>query len=175
MPEKAKPNLSEIKMLIMDVDGVLTNGTIIINSDGSESKQFNIQDGHGVKMWHRCGLKTAILSGRSSQATIARAQQLSIEHVLEGCKQKLPAFETLLGEVGLTAAEVAYIGDDLLDLPLVKRAGLGVAVADAVNELKQAADLVTSVGGGGGAVRELIEYILKSTGKWQSLVERYLI
>ena len=162
-------------MLIMDVDGVLTDGTIIINADGSESKQFNIQDGHGVKMWHRSGLKTAILSGRSSQATIARAQQLGIEHVLEGCKQKLPAFETLLGEVGLTAAEVAYIGDDLIDLPLVKRSGLGVAVADAVSELKQAADLVTAAGGGGGAVRELIEYILKSTGKWQSLVERYLV
>ena len=175
MPQKAKPNLSEIKMLIMDVDGVLTDGTILINADGSESKRFNIQDGHGIKMWHRSGLKTALLSGRTSQATIARAQQLSIEHVLQGCKQKLPAFESLLGEVGLTAAEAAYIGDDLLDLPLVRRAGFGVAVADAVDELKQEADLVTAAPGGSGAVRELIEHILKNTGKWQSLVERYLI
>ncbi len=175
MANKQEIDLAKIKMLIMDVDGVLTDGTIIINADGTESKRFSFRDGHGIKMWHRAGLKSAIISGRSSEATIVRAQQLSIEHVLQGCKQKLPAFESFLAKVGLSAVEVAYIGDDLLDLPIVRRAGLGVAVADAVAELKEIADFVTKAAGGGGAVREVIEHILKNTGRWQSLLERYLV
>ena len=102
-------------------------------------------------------------------------QQLEIGNVLQGCRKKLPVFETLLAEAGLVAAEVAYIGDDLLDLPLVRRAGFGVAVANGVAELKEAADYVTVAHGGGGAVREVIEYILKDTGKWQKLMARYLV
>ncbi len=175
MGNKQEIDLAKIKMLIMDVDGVLTDGTIIINADGTESKRFSLRDGHGIKMWHRAGLKSAIISGRSSEATIVRAQQLSIEHVLQGCKKKLPAFESFLAKVGLNAVEVAYIGDDHLDLPIVRRAGLGVAVADAAAELKQIADFVTKAAGGGGAVREVIEHILKNTGRWESLLERYLV
>ncbi|HEG43693.1 MAG TPA: phenylphosphate carboxylase subunit delta [Phycisphaerales bacterium] len=162
-------------MLVMDVDGVLTDGTVMIHPDGTESKKFHLLDGHGIKMWHRTGLKTALISGRASQATTVRAEQLNIAIVHQGCKKKLPAFESLLEETSLDASQVAYIGDDLLDLPLVKRAGFGVAVANAVEELRQSADYITSVPGGCGAVREVIEHILKNTGKWDDLMQRYLV
>jgi 3-deoxy-D-manno-octulosonate 8-phosphate phosphatase (KDO 8-P phosphatase) len=168
-------DLSKIQMLVMDVDGVLTDGTVIINSDGSEGKNFSIVDGHGIKLWHRAGFDTAIISGRPSGATTVRAKQISIGHVLQGCKKKLPAFEELLEKVSLTADQVAFIGDDLLDLPIVRRAGLGVAVANAVDELKESADYITTRKGGDGAVREVIEYILKNNGKWQDLMGRYLV
>ena len=170
-----KINLSEIKMLITDVDGVLTDGTIIIGGDGTDSKKFNLLDGHGIKMWHRAGLATAFISGRDTSATSIRAEQLNINYVFQGCKKKLPAFEELLEKAGLSENQVAYIGDDLLDLPLVKRAGLGVAVAGSTSELKDAADYVTTAQGGSGAVREVIEYILKDTGKWQELIQRYMV
>ncbi len=170
-----KIDFSKIQMLVMDVDGVLTDGTVIINSDGSEGKNFSIVDGHGVKLWHRAGFDSAIISGRPSGATTVRAKQISIGHVLQGCKKKLPAFEKLLKEVSLTADQVAFIGDDLLDLPLVRRAGFGVAVANAVDELKESADYITTRKGGDGAVREVIEYILKNNGKWQELLGRYLV
>ena len=166
---------SKIKLLVMDVDGVLTNGCVIINSDGSEGKAFNLLDGHGIKLWHRAGFKTAMISGRASIATTIRAEQLGINFLRQGCLQKLPAFEELLAEVGLTAEEVLYIGDDLLDLPLVKRAGIGVAVANAVEELKEVADYITVKHGGAGAVREVIEMVLKATGKWDDLMQRYLV
>lgn len=175
MPDKSKSNLADIKMLIMDVDGVLSDGSIIINADGTESKKFNVHDGHGLRMWHRAGLTSAVISGRDTNATAIRAEQLGIGYVLQGCKKKVPAFESLLEEAGLVAEQTAYVGDDLMDLPLVKRAGCGVAVADAVDELKQAADYVTSRDGGDGAVREVIEYILKNTNRWNELMERYLV
>lgn len=170
-----KINLSEIKMLITDVDGVLTDGTIIIGGDGTESKKFSLLDGHGIKMWHRAGLATAFISGRDTPATSIRAKQLNVDYVFQGCRKKLPAFEELLEKAGLSENQVAYIGDDLMDLPLVKRAGLGVAVADSASELKDAADYVTTAQGGAGAVREVIEYILKDTGKWQELIQRYMV
>jgi 3-deoxy-D-manno-octulosonate 8-phosphate phosphatase (KDO 8-P phosphatase) len=170
-----KINLSKIKMLITDVDGVLTDGTIIISADGTESKKFSLLDGHGIKMWHRAGLATAFISGRDTSATSIRARQLNVDYVFQGCKKKLPAFEKLLEKAGLSENQVAYIGDDLMDLPLVKRAGLGVAVAGSASELKDAADYVTTAQGGSGAVREVIEYILKDTGKWQELIQRYMV
>ncbi len=175
MDSKAKINPGDIKLLAMDVDGVLTDGTIILDGAGGESKRFNLHDGHGIKLWHRAGLETALISGRESAATTARAQQLSIKRVMQGQIKKLPAFESLLAETGLSAGQVAYIGDDLLDVPLVVRAGLGVAVANAVDELKERADMVTNSCGGAGAVREVIEYILKNTGRWDKLMERYTV
>ena len=126
-------------------------------------------------MWHRSGFKTAIISGRGSGATTVRAEQLSINYLQQGCKKKLPAFELLLEEAKLSAEEVIYIGDDLLDLPLVRRAGFGVAVANAVDELKAGADYVTKKSGGTGAVREVVEIVLKAIGKWDELMERYLV
>ncbi len=167
-------DLTDIEMLVMDVDGVLTDGTLIINADGSESKFFNSMDGHGIRMWQRAGLKVALISGRASEPTQRRAEQLQIEYVFQDCHNKLPVFEKLLEQLGLSPDKVAYIGDDLTDLPVIRYAGFGVAVANAVDEVKQYADYVTTRPGGSGAVREVIEYILKNSGRWQKLMARYL-
>ena len=172
---KKEVDFGAIEILVLDVDGVLTDGTVSIHSDGSESKGFSIIDGHGIKLWHRSGLKTALLSGRASGATDVRAAQLEITNIVQGAKKKLPAFEQLLGELGLETHQAVYVGDDLLDIPPVRRAGLGVAVANAVDELKEQADYVTLRQGGSGAVREVIELVLKSTGRWDALMERYLV
>jgi 3-deoxy-D-manno-octulosonate 8-phosphate phosphatase (KDO 8-P phosphatase) len=174
MNEKPKPDLAAVELLVLDVDGVLTDGRVFIHSDGSESKGFNILDGHGIRMWQRAGLKVALLSGRASHATARRAQELEIPHVIQDCKFKLPALQQLLTELGLSPGQAAYVGDDLMDLPIVRYVGLGVAVANAVDELKEYADYVTTRRGGEGAVREAIEYVLKGAGRWASLMERYL-
>jgi 3-deoxy-D-manno-octulosonate 8-phosphate phosphatase (KDO 8-P phosphatase) len=173
MQGKPKGDLNDIRLLALDVDGVLTDGSIIISADGSEAKRFNLHDGHGIKLWHRAGLQTAFISGREAAATAVRASQLKITYVMQGQTRKLPAFELLLEQSGLQPSQVAYVGDDLLDIPPVVRAGLGVAVADAAAELKERADMITQKGGGAGAVREVIEYILKVTGRWEALMERY--
>jgi len=167
-------NLADIEMLAMDVDGVLTDGTLVINADGSESKFFNSMDGHGIRMWQRAGLKVALISGRASEPTQRRAEQLQIEYVFQDCHNKLPVFEKLLEQLGLAPNKAAYIGDDLTDLPVIRYAGFGVTVANAADEVKQYADYVTTRTGGNGAVREVIEYILKNTGRWQERMTRYL-
>jgi 3-deoxy-D-manno-octulosonate 8-phosphate phosphatase (KDO 8-P phosphatase) len=170
-----KSELMEIKLLAMDVDGVLTDGGIFIGSDGTEFKCFNLLDGHGIRMWHRAGFQTAIISGRKSNATKRRAEELGINFVYQPCDNKLDCFNDILAKTGFEAKNIAYIGDDVMDIPLVKRAGFGVAVANAVDELKSCAHYTTSGKGGNGAVREVIEYILKNTGKWDELMQRYLI
>ncbi len=175
MNKLSKENLSKIKMLILDLDGVFTDGTIIIDSQGNESKRYSVIDGHGIKLWHRAGGKTAIISGRAAQATTIRAEQLEIEYVFQGCKKKLPVYEQLLESARLSPEQTAYIGDEVIDIPPVVRAGLGVAVANSVDELKQRADYITNKSGGDGAIREVIEIILKTTGKWDALMERYLV
>ena len=166
--------LADIKMLAMDVDGVLTDGTLVVHADGSESKLFHTLDGHGIRMWQRAGLKVALLSGRASEPTTRRAEQLQIEYVFQDCHNKLPVLEEFLNQLGLGPQAVAYIGDDLTDLPVIRYVGFGVAVANAVNEVKQYADYVTIHTGGNGAVREVIEYILTKTGRWQELMKRYV-
>lgn len=168
-------DLREIKLLIMDVDGVMTDGGIIIHSDGTESKRFHVLDGHRVTLWHRAGLESAILSGRDTPATAIRAQQIGVKYVLQGCKQKLPVFEQFLKETGYTAAQVAYIGDDLLDLPLLKRVGFAAVVANGVEQIKPYAHYVTQRSGGDGAVAEVIEYILRQTGRWDEVNAGYMI
>ena len=168
------PNFSNIKLLALDVDGVLTDGAIVVDGDGVESKFFNVQDGHGMRLWLRSGLKIALFSGRVSPPTEIRAKQFGIEYVFQDCYDKLPVLERFLEQQGLSAEEVAYVGDDLPDLPSIRRVGFGAAVANAVDEVKEHADFVTTRPGGAGAVREVIEYILKKTGRWQELMERYL-
>ena len=125
-------------------------------------------------MWQRVGLKVAIISGRASEPTKIRAEQLQIEYVFQDCHHKLPVFKELLEQVGLSPEKVAYIGDDVTDLPVIRYAGFGVTVANAVDEVKQSADYVTAKPGGSGAVREVIEYILKKSDKWQQLMTRYM-
>jgi 3-deoxy-D-manno-octulosonate 8-phosphate phosphatase (KDO 8-P phosphatase) len=175
MDRVAQSRVANIKLLAMDVDGVLTDGSIILHHDGTESKRFNLLDGHGIRMWHRAGLQTAFISGRTAEVTTQRAKQLQVTYVFQDCHEKLSSFESLLKEAGLEAAEVAYIGDDVMDIPLLKRAGLSVAVANAVDEVKQNAAYITEHPGGAGAVREVVEYILKSTGRWDELMQKYLI
>jgi len=167
-------DFATIKLLALDVDGVLTDGTLIINADGSESKFFNSLDGHGIRMWQRAGLKVALISGRASVPTERRAEQLQIEFVFQDCHYKLPVVEQLAGQLGLLPENIAFVGDDLTDMPVIRYVGFGVAVANAVDEVKQCADYVTTRPGGSGAVREVIEYILKNSGRLQDLMKRYL-
>lgn len=167
-------NLAAIELLVLDVDGVLTDGGLIVSGDGNEAKRFHTLDGHGIRMWQRAGGRVALLSGRSSAAVDRRAKELEIAHVLQDCHVKLPALEQLLAELNLKPENAAYIGDDLPDLPVIRHVGLGVAVANAVEEVKACADYITTRPGGSGAVREVIEYILKQSGRWDSLMSRYL-
>jgi 3-deoxy-D-manno-octulosonate 8-phosphate phosphatase (KDO 8-P phosphatase) len=161
------------RLLMMDVDGVLTDGRIIQDSHGHELKVFDVKDGHGIVMAHRAKLRTALISGRASETITRRAQELGIELVFQKIWNKLEVYEKILEETQFTPDQVAYIGDDLVDIPLLRRVGLAVAVADAVDEVKAAAHLVTQRPGGQGAVRELIELILRAQGHWDTLLERY--
>jgi 3-deoxy-D-manno-octulosonate 8-phosphate phosphatase (KDO 8-P phosphatase) len=156
MMKKPKVNLAEIKLLVLDVDGVLTDGSLVVNGDGSESKNFNILDGHGIRMWRRAGLKVAFLSGRTSEPTKYRAKQLEVDYCLQECHYKLSEVEKLMESLGYRPEAVAYVGDDLPDLPVIRYVGFAVAVANAVDEVKKHADFVTKSRGGEGAVREVI-------------------
>ncbi|MBN2455109.1 MAG: HAD hydrolase family protein [Sedimentisphaerales bacterium] len=175
MSKNSQPRLENIQMLILDVDGVLTDGTIIVNADGTESKSFSALDGHGIRLWKRSGLKVAFLSGRKSEPTVHRARQLEVDYVLEDCHDKLKTLKNLLEKLSLAPEEIAYIGDDWPDLPVIKYVGFGVATANAAEEVKQHADYITTSKGGNGAIRETVEYILKNNNKWQQLVERYTL
>jgi len=157
----------------MDVDGVLTDGRIIQDGHGHELKVFDVKDGHGIVMAHRAMLRTALISGRESETITRRAEELGIELVFQKIWNKLEVYEKILVDTELTHDEVAYIGDDLIDIPLLRRVGLAVAVADAVDEVKAAAHLITQRPGGQGAVREVIELILRAQDHWDSLIERY--
>jgi 3-deoxy-D-manno-octulosonate 8-phosphate phosphatase (KDO 8-P phosphatase) len=164
----------EIKALVLDVDGVLTDGRIGYGCGSSaEIKFFNVKDGHGIKLAMRAGLQVGILSGRASEANRARAAELKLDFVYENVKDKLAGFKLLLSERGLQAKEVLYVGDDLIDMPPMRECGVAVAVADAVPELDSVAALRTKAKGGEGAVREVVEWILKEQGKWNSVVSRY--
>ncbi len=168
-------DLSAIKLLALDVDGVLTDGSLVLHDDGTESKVFNTLDGHGLRMWKRAGLKVAILSGRPSEPTNRRAVQLGVDYCFTDCYDKLPKLKEILDRENLPADNVAYIGDDLPDLPAIRFVGFGVAVANAPDEVKSNADYVTNTPGGSGAVREVIEHILKNSGRWRQLMDRYLL
>ena len=163
----------QIKLLAMDVDGVLTDGGIYMHDDGTESKKFHVHDGAWIRIWKRLGLLTALISGRQCKAVDHRAKDLGIDFVYQGAHQKVPFLEQLLAESGVHAQEVAYIGDEIGDLPVIRRVGFGVAVADALAEVRDAADYVTSRRGGEGAVQELICYLLKRMEMWNAAVSRY--
>jgi len=161
------------RLLIMDVDGVLTDGRIIQDCHGHELKVFDVKDGHGIVMAHRAKLRTALISGRESESLTRRAEELGIELVFQKIWNKLEVYERVLADTRLTHDEVGYIGDDVIDIPVLRRVGLAVAVADAVDEVKAAAHMVTQRAGGKGAVREVLEFILKAQGHWDTLLERY--
>lgn len=163
-----------IRLLAMDVDGVLTNGSIIYTDSGEEIKAFNILDGLGIAVAGRAGLQTAIITGRSSAAIERRAGELGITHLIQGCRNKGAAMRGLLSETGLTLEEAAFIGDDINDIPAFRECGLRICVKNASDDLRALANFTTRKRGGQGAVREAIEMILKSQGKWDEAVERFL-
>lgn len=159
----------KIKLLILDVDGVMTDGSIILDNEGNELKRFHVRDGHGIKMLSRVGIKTAIITGRRSKVVEVRARELGIEDVHQKIFKKSVVFEQLLEKYNISDENVAFMGDDIVDQELMKRSGLSAAPADAEDEAKHLADLVMSRAGGRGAVREFTDLILKSSGLWEKV------
>jgi len=162
-----------IRLILLDVDGVLTDGTVIVHGDGTESKAFHIRDGAAIVLAMQAGIPVGLLSARSSMATTQRAAQLGIRIVSQGVASKPAEFSRLIAERGLDEASVAYMGDDLLDLPVIGRAGLAGAPADAAPEVRGQAHWVSPSAGGRGAVREFIELILRAQGRWDTIVRDY--
>ena len=165
--------IKKVKLLILDVDGVLTDGRIIWTSSAEEIKFFNVQDGVGILLAHRVGLKVAIISARKSKVTEIRAKELKITDCYQIVENKFTAYKELIDKYKLSNEEVAYVGDDLHDLPIFRRVGFAVAVANAQEEAKQVAHYITEKNGGEGAVREVINIILKAKGLWDKAVEKY--
>ena len=163
--------IQKIKLLILDVDGVLTDGKIIYDSRGNEVKHFDVQDGFGIVFCQRLGLKTAIVTARASKVVTIRAKDLKITKVYQDAYPKIEAYKKLLKELGLKDEAVCFIGDDLPDLAVLKRVGFAVTVPNAVAEVKKIAHYITKKSGGHGAVREVIELILKTQGKWKILLK----
>jgi len=160
-------------MVVMDVDGVLTDGKAFCAGGGFEGVFFNVHDGTGITYLHRSGISTAIITGREVDAVQERARTLGIAEVVTGAKIKLEAYEGVRARAGLQDDDIAYVGDDLPDIPVMRRVGLAVAVPNAAPEVLDVADLVTQKPGGDGAVRELAEFILKAQGKWDQILDRY--
>ncbi len=165
---------AKISLLLLDVDGVLTDGSVIYSDAGEELKRFHVRDGSGLKFWRDLGNRAAILSGRASVAVERRAAELGLAPVLQGRSDKLAALDELLAELNLPREAVCAIGDDLPDLPVLRRVGLAITVADACAEVRDAAHYVTGALGGHGAVREAIEWLLKVRGEWDAVISRYL-
>jgi len=168
--EKAK----NIKLLICDVDGVMTDGSLFYDNNGDEYKAFNSRDGHGIKMLQECGVQVAIITGRTSKLVLHRMHNLNVDMIYQGQADKRHAFRELLEETGMLPEEIAYIGDDVVDLPVMTQVGLAVAVADAHELVLENADWVTLCDGGRGAVRDLCEFIMKAQNHYQNMMNRYL-
>jgi 3-deoxy-D-manno-octulosonate 8-phosphate phosphatase (KDO 8-P phosphatase) len=165
--------LARIKLLILDVDGVMTDGRIIYDANGTESKFFNVKDGHGIKMVQRAGIQVAIISGRKSLVVELRARELGIDTVFQGALDKLVPFQEILATKGLDASQVAFMGDDVIDLPVIRRVGFAAAPCDAVEEVLAAVHFTARNRGGWGAVRELCDLLLKGAGLWDEITARY--
>jgi 3-deoxy-D-manno-octulosonate 8-phosphate phosphatase (KDO 8-P phosphatase) len=164
---------SRIKLLLMDCDGVLTDGRIWLTPEGGEQKSFNTHDGLGLTLFNRAGLNSGIISGRNSPLVERRAAELGVTFVKQGNYEKLQGFEDVLKEANVKPEEAAFVGDDLTDIPIMRRVGFAVAVADAMAETRSVAHYITRAKGGRGAVREVVELILKAQGRWQKIVEGY--
>ncbi|SFV62326.1 3-deoxy-D-manno-octulosonate 8-phosphate phosphatase [hydrothermal vent metagenome] len=164
----------QIKLLILDVDGVLTDGGIYFSLNGEELKRFNALDGHGLKLLQQTGVKVAIISARKSELLKRRMQDLGITLVYQGCDNKLIAFEEIKTKLKLENTQIAYVGDDVIDLPVMSKIGLKIAVENAHEFVKNYADIITKKSGGNGAVREVCDYLLKAQGKYEQLMNQYL-
>ena len=164
---------SRISVLLIDVDGVLTDGRIVYAEYGDELKFFDVQDGAGLVFWNRMGLTSAIITARKSRLLKRRAKELRVDFLAQGCLLKLPMYEKLLKRFRVSDEQVCAIGDDLMELPILRRAGLAVAVPNAVDEIKRVSHYITQRPGGRGAVREVVDIILKAKGLWDQLMQRY--
>lgn len=162
-----------ISLLVLDVDGVMTDGKIIIDDMGREIKNFDVKDGHGIKILMRYGIDVVLLTGRRSVVVEHRAKDLGIGEVHQGILNKLEIFEEILRKRSLRYENIAFIGDDIVDIPLLKRVGFSVAVADASEDVKKCVDYITKKRGGNGAVREVCELILRAQGKWVDVAGKY--
>lgn len=165
--------LARIKLLLLDVDGVMTDGRIIYDSNGGETKAFDVKDGHGLKLVQRAGIRIGIITGRESAVVARRAAELGIDIVYQGVRDKRVPFVEILEKLELTPEEVAYVGDDVVDLPVMRVVGFAATVADAVEDVKPFAHLVTKRQGGRGAVREVCDYLLRESGRWSAVTEHY--
>ncbi|MBE7415744.1 MAG: HAD hydrolase family protein [Deltaproteobacteria bacterium] len=167
--------IKAVRLAIFDVDGVLTDGRIIFDAHGTETKFFDVKDGHGIKLLMRSGIDAAIITARQSKVVQLRADDLGISLVYQGMKDKKAALESISERTGIPPSAMAYMGDDIIDLPVLKRVGFSAAVSDAVQEVKEAVDYVAGKPGGKGAVRELAELILKAQGKWDDVMRQFLV
>ena len=163
----------QIECILSDVDGVLTDGGIVFDNQGIETKSFHIHDGLGIKLWQRAGYRFGILTARTSHIVKVRSAELGINLVRQGFEEKLPVAQQIVSELELAPEQVCYIGDDLTDLPVMRYVGWSVAVADAVDEVREQSDQITQSAGGQGAVREVIEYLLRAKGRWKDLIRHY--
>ncbi len=171
MPET---DFRRLQLLVLDVDGVMTDGRIILTPDGHEIKAFDCKDGAGIKYWICAGGQVAFISGRSSPAVQVRADELGVQIVRMHAKDKLSVYREVLAELGLDAAQAVVMGDDLPDLPLLRECGFSAGPSDAVPEVRQAVDYITTLPGGRGCVREAIDLVLKKSGRWGGIMARYL-
>jgi YrbI family 3-deoxy-D-manno-octulosonate 8-phosphate phosphatase len=162
-----------VQLILSDVDGVLTDGRVIFDNAGIESKRFHIHDGLAIRLWQKAGYRFGVVTGRSSHIVNLRAAELDVEIVRQGVESKLAEVRDVAASLGLELEQVCYLGDDLPDLAAVKAVGLGVAVADACGELRDAADVVTDAAGGAGALREMVERILKAQRRWDDLLQAF--
>jgi 3-deoxy-D-manno-octulosonate 8-phosphate phosphatase (KDO 8-P phosphatase) len=173
MKKSLREKLQHIKILIMDVDGVMTDGRIIINDDGRETKNFDVRDGHGIKLVQRYGIEVALLTGRQSEVVKHRANELGIKEVHQKIFNKKEVFVEILQKNNLNADQAAFIGDDIIDIPVLKEAGFSATVADAIDIVKKTVDYVTKNKGGRGAVREVCEMLLQAQGRWPEIAAKY--
>jgi 3-deoxy-D-manno-octulosonate 8-phosphate phosphatase (KDO 8-P phosphatase) len=165
---------ARVKLLLMDCDGVLTDGRITLLENGDEEKSFHTRDGHGLVLLHRAGLQSGIISGRTSTLVERSARDLGIAYVRQGTWDKIKDFDEVLAAAGVEEQDAAYVGDDVTDIPLMHRCGFAVAVSDATAETRAAAHYTTTLPGGFGAIREVCELILKAQGRWPELMQRYI-
>ncbi|QID33537.1 KdsC family phosphatase [Pampinifervens florentissimum] len=163
----------KIKLLLLDVDGVLTDGRLYYTSRGEEIKVFNVRDGLGIKLAQRAGIRIGVISGRKSKALINRLKELKVDEVHLGYNQKLPILEDVMKRLSLSLEEIAFLGDDYVDLPILRRVGFPMTVVDAPEEIKEHALYITNSKGGHGAVRDAIEFILKLRGQWEEVISQY--
>lgn len=170
---KIEERLKKIRLLLCDVDGVLTDGGIIYDNQGIETKRFHIHDGMGIKMWMRAGHRFGLITGRASHVVQLRANELGVDLVRQGFEDKLTVVRELVQDLGVSLDEVCFVGDDLPDMPALRCVGLGVCVADGADDVRKAAHLVTDLAGGKGAVREVVQRILRAQGRWDELIQKY--